>query len=91
MSGFELMSHIKAVANKKAMIWGVVAFRARKNSPNTSGVKIKIAPSFAKTALVMAQQRVSKRKALRVFMAIFVCNLAVNQKWIRGFAGLNLC
>ena len=63
---FELLSHTKAVANKKAMSCDVVAFRARKKSPKTRGVKIKIAPSFASTAV---QKNVSVQSAMNRVLA----------------------
>lgn len=68
MSGFELMSHTKAVANKNAMICSGSAFLARKNSPSTNGVKTSTAPSFASTALKIALSKISATNALRVFM-----------------------
>ena len=72
MSAFELLSHTKPTANKKAMMSRKSAFFARKNSPKTSGVKIKTAPSFAKTLLHKAHKRHSAMKrTLALMMSVF--------------------
>ena len=69
---FELASHTKEMANKKATSVLVSTLLARKNSPKTSGVRIKIAPSFAKTTLHKAHKMQSAMKrAFALMMSVF--------------------
>ena len=69
---FELASHTKEMANKKAKTAFVSTLLARKNSPKTSGVRIKIAPSFAKTTLHKAHKMQSAMKrAFALMMSVF--------------------
>ena len=69
---FELVSHTKEMANKKATSVLVSTPLARKNSPKTSGVRIKIAPSFAKTTLHKAHKMQSAMKrAFALMMSVF--------------------
>ena len=68
---FELASHTKEMANKKAKTAFVSTLLARKNSPKTSGVRIKIAPSFAKTTLHKAHKTQSAMKrAFALMMSV---------------------
>lgn len=67
---FELVSQIKPTANKKAMTSLLSAFLARKKTPKIKGVKIKIAPSFAKIPLITAQSVQRMTKSLTALMFI---------------------